>query len=204
VFISQPGWSGWRSLRARALDGLGRREEALQAAQEEVAAARRWGASGLIGRSLALLGRIERERGLDHLREAVDLLEHSTAKYELAAAKLALGAALRHARRPADAREPLREALELAEQCGAQRLVDQARSELYAAGARPRSSALGGFEALTASERRVAGLAAEGRTNKEIAQVLYVTPKTVEVHLSSAYRKLDIRSRQELARAMAP
>jgi DNA-binding NarL/FixJ family response regulator len=102
-----------------------------------------------------------------------------------------------------EAKEPLRAALQLAEACGAQPLVEQVRSELYAAGARPRTSALAGVAALTARESRVARLAAEGRTNREIAQTLFVTPKTVEVHLSSAYRKLEIRSRRELAGALA-
>ncbi len=76
------------------------------------------------------------------------------------------------------------------------------RAELHAAGARPRSSALSGVESLTASERRVAGLAADGGTNRDIAQALFVTPKTVEVHLSNAYRKLGVRSRRELAGAL--
>ncbi len=74
--------------------------------------------------------------------------------------------------------------------------------ELYAAGARPRTSALGGVDALTASERRVAAFAAEGQSNRDIAQALFVTPKTVEVHLSNAYRKLGIRSRRDLAGAL--
>jgi DNA-binding NarL/FixJ family response regulator len=98
---------------------------------------------------------------------------------------------------------PLREALELAEACGSQPLVEAVRSELYATGARPRITALSGPEALTASECRVAALAAEGQTNRDIAQALYVTPKTVEVHLTNAYRKLGIRSRRELPAAFA-
>jgi DNA-binding NarL/FixJ family response regulator len=81
--------------------------------------------------------------------------------------------------------------------------VESVRSELYATGARPRTTALAGVESLTARELRVATLAADGQTNREIAQALFVTPKTVEVHLSSAYRKLDIRSRRELAGALA-
>ena len=81
--------------------------------------------------------------------------------------------------------------------------MELARSELFATGARPRSTALAGPGALTASERRVAGLAADGASNRDIAQALYVTPKTVEVHLSNAYRKLGIRSRRELAAALA-
>jgi DNA-binding NarL/FixJ family response regulator len=110
---------------------------------------------------------------------------------------------LRHAHKPRNAREPLRRAFELADICGAQPLRDAVRSEIYATGARPRTTALAGVLALTASERRVAGLAAAGQTNRDIAQTLYITPKTVEVHLSSAYRKLGIASRHELASALA-
>jgi DNA-binding NarL/FixJ family response regulator len=80
--------------------------------------------------------------------------------------------------------------------------VAELRSELAAVGAKPRTTALGGVESLTASERRVTALAADGYTNRDIAQELYVTPKTVEVHLSNAYRKLGIRSRRELAGAL--
>ena len=86
--------------------------------------------------------------------------------------------------------------------CGARALEDHARSELYAAGGRPRAVALTGVGSLTAQERRVAELAAEGATNREIAQTLVVTPKTVEAHLSSTYRKLGVRSRHALAAAL--
>ena len=203
VFIEHPAWAPWRSLKARALEGLGRNEEAIELVRVDVEHARRFGAPGNIGRAMCLLGRLERERGLDRLREAVAVLETSAAKLDLAIALFELGSALRRDRRPSDAREPLRRALELADRCGADGLVAQARTELYATGARPRSSALEGVGALTASERRVADLAVEGRSNKEIAQSLYVTPKTVEVHLSNTYRKLNIRSRQELIVALA-
>jgi DNA-binding NarL/FixJ family response regulator len=146
-----------------------------------------------------VLGTLEREDGLEHLREAVDAVAGSPARLEHTKALAALGTGLRHARRPREAREPLRRALELADVCGAARLAEDVRAELYAAGGRPRATELKGVEALTASERRVATLAAQGETNREIAQSLYVTPKTVEVHLSNAYRKLGIRSRRELA-----
>ena len=76
------------------------------------------------------------------------------------------------------------------------------RSELYATGARPRTTALDGVESLTERELRVAKLAADGQTNRDIAQILYVTPKTVEVHLSNSYRKLGISSRRELPAAL--
>jgi DNA-binding NarL/FixJ family response regulator len=141
--------------------------------------------------------------GLEDLRASVEILEGSTARRELAKSLAALGTALRLARKPTDAREPLSRALELATACSADGLVEHVRSELHATGARPRREALSGVESLTPSERRVASLATEGLTNREIAQSLYVTPKTVEVHLSNTYRKLDIRSRRELTAALS-
>jgi DNA-binding NarL/FixJ family response regulator len=148
-----------------------------------------------------VLGTLERDE--ERLRESVAALEGSTARLEHAKALAALGSALRLARRPTEAREPLRRALELAAACGAQGLADHVRSELHAAGSRPRRDALSGVESLTPSERRVVDLATAGHTNRDIAQELYVTPKTVEVHLSNAYRKLGISSRRELERALA-
>jgi DNA-binding CsgD family transcriptional regulator len=202
--VVNPAAGGWRSLKAHALDRLGRREEALAVAAEEVALAREWGAPRALGRALRVLGTLEREGGLEHLQEAVEVLDGSAARLELAKALAALGSATRRSRRPADAREPLRRALELADVCGAGGLAEHVRSELYASGARPRTTAFSGVDALTASERRVVTLAAEGQTNRDIAQTLFVTPKTVEVHLSNAYRKLGIRSRRELAATLTP
>jgi DNA-binding NarL/FixJ family response regulator len=201
--ISNPAVAPWRTLRALALDRLGRSEEALDAALEELAAARAFGAPGTVGRALRIAGTVEREAGIARLEEAVAVLEGSTARLELARALLAHGGALRRARQPTAAREPLRRALELAESCSAPPLAEQARAELHATGARPRRTALGGVASLTPSERRVADMAAAGQSNRDIAQTLYVTLKTVEVHLSNAYRKLDIRSRHELAGALA-
>ena len=198
-----PAAGPWRSLKAQALDRLGRPEEALELAREEVELAHRWGAPSTLGRSLRVSGTLSREDGLAHLEEAVAVLDGSPARLEHAKALAALGTALRHSRRPADAREPLRRALELAEVCGATVLADHARHELYATGARPRTKALGGVESLTTSERRVVDLAAEGHSNRDIAQALFVTPKTVEIHLTRAYRKLDVGSRRELAGVLA-
>jgi DNA-binding CsgD family transcriptional regulator len=193
----------WRSQKAQAFDRLGRRDEALELAAEELEVARRWGAQGAVGAALRVLGTIEREDGHERLEEAIATLEGSSARLELAKALVAYGAALRRDRRPTDAREPLRRALELAESCSAPPVVELARTELHAAGVRPRSSALSGPAALTPSERRVADLAAGGQTNRDIAQELFVTPKTVEVHLSNAYRKLGIGSRRGLQAALS-
>ncbi len=198
-----PRYVPWRSLKAEALARAGRQDEAVALAAEEGEIALGWGSPGTVGRSLRVLGQVEREAGLDHLEEACALLAQAPARLEQAKALAALGAALRRARKPTEAREPLRRALELAEICGAKPLVDDVRAEIHATGARPRTTALHGVGALTASERRVVDLAADGQTNRDIAQVLYVTPKTVEVHLSNAYRKLGIASRRELPRALA-
>ena len=169
----------------------------------ELELAERWGAPGTVGRTLRILGEMRQADGVDDLERSIELLERSPMKLDLAKALAALGGVLRRGRKPSDARDPLRRAYELAEVCGAAGLAGAVRAELHATGARPRSSALKGPDSLTPSERRVADLAASGRTNKEIAQELYVTPKTVEVHLSAAYRKLEISSRRELPGALA-
>jgi DNA-binding CsgD family transcriptional regulator len=197
-----PRYVPWRSLKAQALDLLGRRDEAVALAGEELEIARGWGSPGTVGRSLRVLGTILRTDGIEQLESACAVLEQAPARLEHAKALAALGAALRRARKPTEARKTLRRALELADVCGAQPLADNVRAEIYATGARPRTTALRGVLALTASERRVADLAVDGQTNRDIAQALYVTPKTVEVHLTNAYRKLGIGSRRELAGAL--
>jgi DNA-binding CsgD family transcriptional regulator/Flp pilus assembly protein TadD len=201
LHVLHPDWKPWQSLKARALGRLGRLEEAIAAIEAELELARRCGAAGAIGRCLRVRGELEQDVGV--LREAAEVLAGSPARLEHARALAALGAALRRDRHATEAREPLREALELAEACACPPLIELIRSELYASGARPRTAALSGIGSLTASERRVAAMAAGGQSNREIAQALFVTPKTVEVHLSNAYRKLDIRSRRELPGALA-
>jgi len=133
----------------------------------------------------------------------VQVLRDSPAKLEHAKARTELGAALRRANQRARARTELRQAVELATVCGAAALAARAESELLATGARPRRIALSGVESLTPSERRVAEMAASGPTNREIAQALFITQRTVEVHLTSIYRKLRISSRSQLTAALA-
>jgi DNA-binding CsgD family transcriptional regulator len=201
--VENPVVLPWRSMRALALDRLGRTGEALPFAEAEVDRARRFGAPGTVGAALRVLGTIRRAEGGPALEEAVGITEGTPARLEHARALAALGTHLRLGRRPTEAREPLRRALQIAVTAEAAGLAEHVRREIQATGARPRTDALSGVMALTASERRVADMAQEGATNKDIAQALYVTPKTVEVHLSSAYRKLGIRSRRELAGALA-
>ena len=103
-----------------------------------------------------------------------------------------------------ESREPLREALALADALGTESLAREAHAELAATGARPRRRQLSGADALTPTERRVAELAAAGHGNRDIAQALFVSRKTIEMHLGHTYRKLDIDSRADLAAALAP
>jgi DNA-binding CsgD family transcriptional regulator len=161
--------------------------------------ARRLGTARFLARALrAVAACAGRDRAIVLLREADALLADSDASLERARTLLALGSALRRRGRRRAARGPLREAADLAERCGAAPLVVLAQAEAIAAGARPRRVALRGPASLTPSERRVADLAAAGRSNREIAGELTVTINTVESHLAHVYRKLGIRSRADL------
>jgi len=194
--------SSWRSALALAVAGDDQ-GEALRLARGELAVAKRLGSPRLTGVALRTLGVLEAgQRGLNHLHEAVAVLERSEARLEHARALVELGAALRRANQRIVAREPLRSGLELAYRCGASRLAERASIELSATGARPRRAVLTGLEALTPSERRIAELAAAGMSNAEIAQALFVTINTVEGHLRHAYRKLSINSRGLLSAAL--
>jgi DNA-binding CsgD family transcriptional regulator len=197
-------YPAWRSLAALEQHALGEAEEALALAQEEAVLSRAWGAPRTLGRSLRILGLIQGgDDGIACIREAVAVLEPSPARLEHAYALADLGAALRRANRRAEAREHLRLALELAQRSGATLLAEQTHEELIATGARPRRVVQTGAAALTPSERRIAAMAAEGLSNREIAQALFVTLRTVEMHLSNAFRKLDVSSRTQLAAALA-
>ena len=138
------------------------------------------------------------------LAAALAVLAPSPARLEHARVLLDHGAALRAAGRRTAAREPLLEALALAARCGARSLERRARAELAAIGVRPRTTSHSGADSLTPSERRVVELAGAGGTNREIAQTLFVTEKTVETHLGRAFRKLDISSRRQLPDVLAP
>jgi class 3 adenylate cyclase/DNA-binding CsgD family transcriptional regulator len=197
-------YPAWRSLAALEHHALGQTEEAIVLAREEVELARAWAAPVTLGRALRILGLVEGgDTGIEHIREAVAMLEPSPARLESAYALANLGAALRRANHRAEAREHLRQALELAQRSGAVLLAEQAHEELIASGARPRRVELSGAAALTPSERRTAAMAAEGMSNREIAQALFVTLRTVEMHLSNAFRKLGVSSRTQLAAALA-
>ena len=137
-----------------------------------------------------------------YLEEAAEMLAGSEARLDYATALVDLGAGLRRCERWARARRTLNNGLAVAQRCGAWGLAKAARSELSAMGVRVRVTEEGAG-ALTSQERRVAALAAEGIRNRDIAQTLFVTVKTVEWHLNRAYRKLGITSRHQLPKALA-
>jgi DNA-binding CsgD family transcriptional regulator len=202
LHLLNPSASCWRSALALSV-AAGNPAEARRLADSELEDARRAGLPRPAGIALRTRGMLEGgQLGLRHLREAAELAAASGARLEHARALVELGAALRRGNQRTAAREPLRNGLDLAYRCGATRLAERARAELLAAGARPRRGALTGLEALTTSERRVAGLAAAGMSNPEIAQALLVTLNTVEGHLRHAYQKLSISSRGQLPAAL--
>ncbi|GLZ29576.1 hypothetical protein Lesp02_17660 [Lentzea sp. NBRC 105346] len=191
----------WREPAVRALMLLG--EDAVPLAEEQLAIARKWGAATEIGVALRLLAYACPDRRLELLTESVSVLSASPARLQLARSLVDLGEALRVARRRSDARDPLHRGIKLASDCGSSVLRARAVEALEALGDRPRRETFVGLESLTASERRVADLAALGRANREIAQELFVTPKTVENHLGRIYTKLGISGRRDLARVLA-
>ncbi|MGZ6564866.1 MAG: helix-turn-helix transcriptional regulator [Solirubrobacteraceae bacterium] len=197
------GYLHARAGAAQALLRLGQREAAREVAEAELADVRTFGAPRALGVSARVAGLAEGgRRGLELLEESVSSLRSSPAQLERARSLVELGSALRRAGQRQAAREPLAEGMDLAAHCGARPLVARAREELKATGARPRREWRTGTEALTPSELRIVRLAAEGRTNREIAHELYVTLKTVEGHLSRAYTKLGIGGRDQLAAAL--
>ena len=195
----------WRTDAALALAARGDVEEAMRLAEEQLELARKGGVGRPLGvalRTLGLLSQDDREESL--LSEAVSVLEGSSARLEHARALVELGSSVRRAGRRGAAREHLRAGYELARRCGSAVLLERAGHELAAAGVRLRRPALSGRDALTPSERRVAEMAARGMSNPQIAQALFVTRKTIEMHLGRAYRKLEVTGREQLASALAP
>lgn len=198
-----PELIGWRTDLALSELALGNEEEARELAAEALRLCRSAGGRRGIGIALRVQGTVTGgERGIERLREAVEVLGGTRARLERAKALVELGAALRRAGCRREARGPLREGLDLAHRCGATVLEQRCRTELAACGARPRRAVLSGVESLTPSELRVARMAAAGMTNREIAQGLFVTAKTVETHLCHVYRKLDVAGRAELPAAL--
>jgi DNA-binding CsgD family transcriptional regulator len=202
--IRDAGYLHARAGAALALLRLGERERARDVAEAELADVKVFGAPRALGVALRVAGLARGgSKGIDLLNESVTSLRKSPAALERAHSLAELGAAMRRHGSRAAAREPLSEALDLAARCGARPLVARVREELKATGARPRREWRTGLEALSPRELRVVQLAAQGRSNREIAYQLYVTLKTIEGHLARAYTKLGIERRHELSKFFA-
>ena len=199
-----PSYLSWRSEAALAALACGELETARFLSDEELELAVAFGAPRALGVALRAAGLV---RGSDPgealLRKAVEVLTNADTRLEHARALADLGALLRRSNRRVEARQLLRQAVDAAHHLGAEALALRAETELRASGARPRRALLTGLEALTASERRIAELAAEGLTNREIAQTLFVTARTVEGHLTHVFYKLNVKARTELPTALA-
>ncbi|MGP3983985.1 AAA family ATPase [Streptomyces sp. KR80] len=198
--VANPAVAPWRSRVATALLAMGDETSARQHAAEEVESARRWGAPEPI--AFALRAQAAADRGpqeLAVLEESTAVLERSSSRLERARCLTEYGTALNRARQTVEARRALRTALDLAEESGASKLALLARLELSASGGRRAKPRRTGIDGLTAAELRTATLAATGKTNRELAEILFVQRRTVEIHLTNTYRKLGINGRSELA-----
>jgi DNA-binding CsgD family transcriptional regulator len=200
--IDHPGFVPWQRTASLAALALGDAGLARTRAGELLDRARWSGTARAIGLALrtqaAVTGGERGEQRRRLLAEAADVLAGSPSALERAHALVELGTACRRAGQPSAAQQPLREGLQLADGMGAAPLVQAARHELRALGLRPRRSAVTGPGSLTPTERRVAELAASGLTNRQTAEALFVTVKTVETHMARVYQKLGISNRPEL------
>ncbi|WP_007516427.1 BTAD domain-containing putative transcriptional regulator [Pseudofrankia saprophytica] len=193
-----PGWRPWRSLRAQALAGLGRRAEAISLVEQELALARAWGAPSLVGRTLRLLGELRGVDGVNELREAAALLEPTWARLEQARALHAL--AMHSA--PAQGVPMLVRAADLAWRCGAAGLYRQIAGHLADAG-EPLAARAPAATSLTTLERQIVARHVAGAGESEIAEALFLTPRTVRLTLAAARERLGATSVADLRRAVA-
>jgi DNA-binding CsgD family transcriptional regulator len=203
LLIVNPAVLPWRSEAALAAQRLGQRDRADALVAEEGSIAERFGAPRALGVARRAFGLLARgDDAIDLLRSAADVLGDCGARVEHARALGDLGAAVRRRGHPAQARPILRDALALAEAIGAIAVAEAARTELRVAGGRAPRRAMAPVDRLTPGERRVAELAATGRSNRQISNALFITVKAVEWHLGNAYRKLDVRGRSGLPSAL--
>jgi DNA-binding CsgD family transcriptional regulator len=179
--------TGDRALLEAALEWLSERTGAISSD---------W-AIGIETRVCALLS--EGEVAEDQYRESITHLARTRVRVELARTHLLYGEWLRRERRRLDAREQLRTALEMFRNMGTEAFAARAERELLATGEHARKRTVDTLDQLTPQEEQVARLAAKGSTNREIAAQLFITQSTVEYHLRKAFRKLDVKSRTQLA-----
>jgi len=187
-----------------ALLRLGRHEQAAALAVDFAAQAVAKGQSWALARAARCRGLLADTGEMEFFEEALELHGRTPDAFETARTHLAYGACLRRARKRVLAREQLRSAIEIFERLGAQPWFEQARAELAATGETAHSRKASTLDDLTPQELRIARLLCEGKTTREVAAAIFVSPKTVEYHLGHVYRKLGIHSREELLAAFGP
>jgi DNA-binding NarL/FixJ family response regulator len=198
-----PGFVPWRAHAARAALALGQADDAARLAEEDMTTSARWGAARPLGTALTTIGLVREDDEAERaLTKAITTLRSSPARLQLATALTELGALQARHGQSEKAIETLREAVELSEHCGARPLARRAAEELRSS-RRALTPAKDNEHGLTRQENRIAVMAAQGLTNREIATALHLTRRTVELHLSGAYRKLGIPGRAELGGALA-
>ncbi|MFC7247534.1 LuxR C-terminal-related transcriptional regulator [Catellatospora aurea] len=197
--ITNPLFPDWRTPMVSCLSRLGRVDEAQEVAREFVDLAAAWGTPRAVGRSLlAAAEAASGQERIDLLFAAKEQFVAGDLKSDLATTLHRLGESLRRADKPEIARTHLHLAHDVAVECGADAVAQDAAVSLRLLGVRPRNGHADRPRHLTPSEARVVELAAAGRSNREIAQELYIAVKTVEIHLTSAFRKLGVSRRLDL------
>jgi DNA-binding CsgD family transcriptional regulator len=199
--IREPNLIQWQPDYIESLARVGRTEEATRALETLEDDAGRTGRAWARATAARCRGFISQDA--EHFRRALNLHDASPSPFEVARTQLCYGEILRRQRQRIDARPILREALTTFERLGAEPWAARAQNELAATGEKARKRDVSGIRQLTPQELQIALVVAQGATNREAAAQLFLSPKTVEAHLSSAYRKLGARSRTDLARIFA-
>jgi DNA-binding CsgD family transcriptional regulator len=195
----------WRVIAAPALASQGETARALAVAERQLELARAWGMPRDLGIALRTRALVELDstRRIELMREALETLRPSPAPLEIAETQFELGRSLLRSGQRTEARQVLAEALDGATRRGAAALIEHITTDLRVAGARPRRTSVTGVDALTPAERRTADMAASGLSNREVAQALFLSVRTVENTLRRVYKKLAISSRAHLPAALA-
>ena len=204
--IENPAWRPWRTDRAVVLDALGRRDEAIELVQADLAQAGRWGTSRARGLTMRILGSLRGDQGVDDLREAVAVLETGPARLELAKAKAALGEAITRPGGPppaehSEAATTLRAAYQLAAECSARTLRERIGRSLSRLGLA--TPPLPQRPALTTTERSILKMSLDGAFDQEIAQALFITTSTVRQTIDAVRRRFEVSSPSELTELLA-
>jgi DNA-binding CsgD family transcriptional regulator len=198
--LREPGVIPWTPDLIETYVRLGRKDDAERTLADFERIARKTNRFWALAAAARCRGLVDADSAFEaEFQRAFELHDKTPTPFERARTELCYGERLRRAGRRSDAREPLRSAVETFERLGATPWSERARAELAASGATARPRDPYAPDRLTPQELQVAVLVARGATNKEAGAALFLSPKTIETHLGRVYRKLEIRSRTELA-----